>query len=154
MGGSRSSTTIRPTTRDLFVLESGIPIPLVVTDADEAPAVFFRRTGNGSRNSDESGGSEAMRDFAPERVPAVGRQAPSPPTAATSRAGAETEGGVASLDGHLMAVSIAMGQTFAVGVPVALFEVRVLAASFPTWHRTAASSWTRSTVDPPIRRPE
>ena len=60
---------------DLFVLRIGHrePIPLVVTDADEAPAVFSPDGKWIAYSSDESGSSEIyVRDFAPERLPAVG----------------------------------------------------------------------------------
>jgi serine/threonine protein kinase len=122
--------------RDLFVLRIGQdePIPLVVTDADEAPAVFSPDGKWIAYSSDESGSSEVyVRDFAPERVPAVGSvRIPVSTTGGDkprwSRDGKELY--YIAPDGRLMAVSIATAPTFAVGVPVALFEMRVPKGSF------------------------
>jgi Tol biopolymer transport system component len=122
--------------RDLFVLHigHGEPMPLVVTDADEGPAVFSPNGKWFAYSSDESGSSEVyVRDFAPEREPAVG----------SVRIPVSTKGGdkprwrrdgkelyYIAPDGGLMAVSVATTPTFTVGVPVALFEVRVPKGSF------------------------
>ena len=67
---------LHPTRRaDLYVLriKHREPIPLVVTDADEWPAVFSPDGKWIAYSSDETGTREVyVRDFAPDRVPAVG----------------------------------------------------------------------------------
>ncbi len=110
------------------------PIPLVVTDADEAPAVFSPDGKWIAYSSDESGSSEVyVRDFAPERIPAVG----------SVRIPVSTNGGdkprwhrdgrelyYIAPDGKLMTVPVSRAPTFAPGVPVALFEIHVPRGSF------------------------
>ena len=67
---------LHPTRRaDLYALriEDGEPIPLVVTDADEWPAIFSPDGKWIAYSSDETGTREVyVRDFASDRVPAVG----------------------------------------------------------------------------------
>ena len=73
-GFSSSMNSIRPGERSLRAsIEQRQPIPLIVTDADEWPAVFSPDGKWIAYSSDETGTREVyVRDFAPERVPAVG----------------------------------------------------------------------------------
>jgi Tol biopolymer transport system component len=132
-----SFNELHPTRRsDLYVLRADRrePIPLVVTEADELPAVFSPDATWIAYSSDETGSREVyVRDFAPDRVPAVG----------SVKVRISTDGGdkprwrrdgtelyYIAADGRLMAVPVRRTPTFSVGVPVALFEVRVRKSGF------------------------
>jgi eukaryotic-like serine/threonine-protein kinase len=145
--------------RDLYVLrmERREPIPLVVTDADEAPAVFSPDGKWIAYSSDETGSSEVyVRDFAPDRVPAVG----------SVRIRVSTNGGdkprwrrdrkelyYIAPEGRLMAVPVTMAPTFGVGVPIALFEVRVPKGSFFPYDVAHDGRFLMNTLDAPVTDP-
>ena len=110
-------------------------IPLIVTDADEWPAIFSPDGKWIAYSSDETGTREVyVRDFASGRVPAVG----------SVRIRVSTNGGdkprwrrdgtelyYISPDRRLMAVPVTRTPAFSVGLPVRLFDVRLPATNFP-----------------------
>ncbi len=129
---------LHPTRRaDLYVLstEQRQAIPLIVTDADEWPAIFSPDGKWIAYSSDETGTREVyVRDFASGSVPAVG----------SVRIRVSTNGGdkprwrrdgtelyYISPDRRLMAVPVTRTPAFSVGLPVRLFEVRLPATNFP-----------------------
>ena len=86
---------LHPTRRsELYVLRADRreAIPLVVTDADELPAIFSPDGRWIAYSSDETGIREVyVRDFAPNRMPAVDPSSCAcPPRVATSHAGSGT----------------------------------------------------------------
>jgi eukaryotic-like serine/threonine-protein kinase len=122
--------------RDLYVLpvDRREPIPLIVTDADEAPGVFSPDGKWIAYSSDETGSSEIyVRDFAPNRVPAVGAVR----IRVSTRGGDKprwrrdgTELYYIAPEGRLMAVRVTRAPTFGMSTPVSLFDVRVPKGSF------------------------
>jgi serine/threonine protein kinase/Tol biopolymer transport system component len=122
---------LHPTRRsDLYVLDVGRrqSVPLVVTEADELPAVFSPDGKWIAYSSDETGSREVyVRDFAPDRVPAVGvikiRVSPDGGDKPRWRRDG-TELYYIAADARLMAVPVRRTPTFNVGAPVALFELR------------------------------
>ena len=150
---------LHPTRRaDLYVLsiEHRQAIPLVVTDADEWPAVFSPDGKWIAYSSDETGTGEVyVRDFAPGRVPAVG----------SVKMGVSTNGGdkprwrrdgtelyYISPDRRLMAVPIKRTPKFDVGLPVRLFEVRLPATNFP-YNVASDGRFLMSKLDAPSADP-
>jgi Tol biopolymer transport system component len=128
---------LHPTRRsDLYVmrLEGREPIPLVVTDADELPAVFSPDGKWIAYSSDETGNREVyVRDFAPDRTPAVGDVKVRVSTEGGDKPDWSADGAelyYISADGRLTVVAVKTTPTFVVGSPVALFEVHVPKGSF------------------------
>jgi serine/threonine protein kinase len=145
-----------PTRRhDLLVLRIGDhePIPLVATEADEGPAAFSPDGKWIAYSSDETGRSEIIvRDFVPDRVPAVG----------SFRITVSTNGGdkprwrrdgrelyYIAPDGRLMAVPVRTAPTFDPGVPVALFETHVPKGSFFPYDVAQDGRFLVDTLDDP-----
>jgi hypothetical protein len=104
-------------------------IPLVVTDADELPAVFSPDAKWIAYSSDETGRREVyVRDFAPDRVPAVGLVKIRISTNGGDKPRWRRDGTelyYIAPDGRLMTVSVKRTPTFSAAAPAALFEVRV-----------------------------
>jgi Tol biopolymer transport system component/predicted Ser/Thr protein kinase len=128
---------LHPTRRsDLYVLRADRreAIPLVVTDADELPAVFSPDGRWVAYSSDETGVREVyVRDFAPDRSPAVGAVKERVSTDGGDKPRWRRDGTelyYLASDGGLMAVPVRQGPAFNAGTPVRLFDVQARRGSF------------------------
>lgn len=129
---------LHPTRRaDLYALrlEDREPIPLVVTDADEWPAVFSPDGQWIAYSSDETGVREVyLRDFTADRVPAVGNVRVRISTGGGDKPRWRPDGAelyYVAPDKRLMAVPVSFTPSVSVGLPIALFEVRLPSTTFP-----------------------
>jgi Tol biopolymer transport system component len=123
--------------QDLWILPLGgdrKPIPLLVTAADEAPAQFSPDGKWVAYSSDEAGRREIyVRDFAPDRVPAIGSSKFQISTTGGDKPRWRRDGKelyYIAPDGRLMAVPVKVAPTFSPAAPVPLFNINASSYSF------------------------